>query len=337
MTTTAAKLPGAFITRRLHSLFGFWIVLFLVEHLITNSQAALLLGDNGEGFIRAVNFIKNLPYLHVIEVVLIGVPILYHAIWGISYAIKSRSTSYPGTGNKPRLTKYSRNWAYTLQRLSSWVLLVGILLHVGYMRFYRYPTIVDNGKIESFFVRVGFDTGLYTLSERLGVTIYDKAKIAQEKEAFLQEVAKYKEILSTAKHIEEDHFEEETSFSDSDANILETAQKIELKRKWIDALEARSLGKDQVIAEANNFGTVMLLVVRDSFKSVFKCILYTIFVLAACFHGFNGLWTFLITWGAIIRAKSQSKAVKVCVFFMLLLVFLGLSSVWGTYFFNLKS
>lgn len=39
----APPLPSAFIWRRAHSLTGLWLVLFLIEHLLTNSQAALFL------------------------------------------------------------------------------------------------------------------------------------------------------------------------------------------------------------------------------------------------------------------------------------------------------
>ena len=51
MTAATAVIPRAFIWRRLHSLMGLWLVLFLGEHLLTNSQAALWLGDNGKGFV----------------------------------------------------------------------------------------------------------------------------------------------------------------------------------------------------------------------------------------------------------------------------------------------
>ena len=51
------NLPKEFILSRLHSLTGLLIVIFLFEHLLTNSQAALLIGDDGAGFVRMVNFI----------------------------------------------------------------------------------------------------------------------------------------------------------------------------------------------------------------------------------------------------------------------------------------
>ena len=65
MTYLAPPIPKEFIRRRAHSLMGLWLVLFLIEHLFTNSQAALLIGDNGSGFVKAVNALKSLPYFQL--------------------------------------------------------------------------------------------------------------------------------------------------------------------------------------------------------------------------------------------------------------------------------
>ncbi len=48
-----------FIGRRVHSLMGLWLVVFLTEHLIVNSQAALWIGDDGHGFVLLVNFLDR--------------------------------------------------------------------------------------------------------------------------------------------------------------------------------------------------------------------------------------------------------------------------------------
>src|SRR5258708_7890118 len=135
----AHPLPSAFIWRRLQSFMGLWLVLFLIEHLFTNSQAALFFGDDGNGFVRAVNALKNLPYLSVIEVTLIGVPFLVHGGWGIYYLFTSKSNSWGNDGTRPYLPEYPRNHAYTWQRITSWILLIGIIAHVVDMRFIHYP------------------------------------------------------------------------------------------------------------------------------------------------------------------------------------------------------
>ena len=334
MVIQAASLPRPFVWRRLHSLFGLWIVLFLIEHMLTNSQAALLIGESGEGFIRAVNVLKHLPYLPVIEIILLGVPILMHGVWGIRIALTSKKNAFPSSGKRPSLMKYSRNHAYSWQRFTSWILLVGIILHVGYMRFYMYPESVKAGKQAAYFVRINMDPGLYTVSDRLGVKLYNKASIDEIKQNFLRQENQVADTRIDAEKILQR--EPTYKYRENSAQLMDHYQMIEHQKETIAALEKRPISKNQVIAEAPDFGTAVLLVVRDAFKSPFKCILYTIFVLAAVFHGFNGLWTFMITWGLVLKMRSQSRAVNWCVGIMVLIGFLGLASIWGTYFINLR-
>lgn len=334
MSTQTTTLSRPFALRRIHSLFGLWIVIFLIEHLLTNSQAALLIGENGEGFIRAVNFLKNLPYLHVIEIVLLGVPIFYHMVLGIHYLFTSKMNAYSGGGNKPALRKYGRNHAYSWQRMTSWILLIGIIAHVGYMRFYMYPVEVDMGKEEAYFVRISMDPGLYTVSDRLGVKLYNQREINEVKEHVESQAAELERLSKEANSIEE---EGGATYQQNTDSLLVYYQSLEEQKGYLKGLEKRKIEGNQVIAAASDFGTATLLIVRDSFKSIFKSILYTIFVLAAVFHGFNGLWTFMITWGVVLKMRSQSTAVNVCIALMILVGFLGLAAVWGTYYLNLRT
>ncbi|PIS00392.1 MAG: hypothetical protein COT84_07745, partial [Chlamydiae bacterium CG10_big_fil_rev_8_21_14_0_10_35_9] len=165
--------PKAFIWRRVHSLFGLMIVLYLVEHLTVNSQAALWLGSDGYGFIRLVNLIHSLPFLQVLEIVLIGIPILFHGIIGIKYALTSKNNSMGFQKSKPILS-YGRNRAFSWQRITSWILVVGIVGHVVQMRFLDCPqkAVVNNEK--QYLVKLNFDEGLYSLSDRLDVEIFDR-------------------------------------------------------------------------------------------------------------------------------------------------------------------
>lgn len=335
MTATSLPLNRAFIWRRLHSLMGLWIVIFLIEHLLTNSQAALLIGNNGEGFIRAVNLIKHLPFLPIIEIVLLGVPILMHGIWGLQILRTSKINSYRSKGTRPSLPEYGRNRAYTWQRITSWILLVGIIAHVGYMRFYMYPTVVDNGEQEAYFVRLSMDPGLYTVSDRLGVKLYNEKAIDELKTEIERQEKVMTPVVNEVEAIQESP--PPYIYKDQIALVMKRYQNFEDRKDYLKGLEKRSISKNQVIAEAPDFGTAILLVVRDSFKSVFKAVLYTIFVLAAVFHAFNGLWTFMITWGIVLKMRTQSRAVNVCIGIMVVIGFLGLASVWGTYYINLKT
>lgn len=334
MSTQSSVLPKSFILSRLHSLTGLWIVIFLCEHLLTNSQAALFFGEDGMGFIKMVNLIKNLPYVQAIEIFLIGVPIAYHAVLGISYAVKAKYNAQRSDGSKPSLP-YGRNIAYTFQRLSAWVLLVGIIAHVAFMRFAIYPVEAKEGSQKFYFVRLSMDNGLYTLSDRLKVTLYDETLVKEQLESVAAIDNKLALVQKRLKDISNELGQE--AFSNEKLSIYESIQRLNQKKEWILALAKKPLSNQQVIASCLDFGTATLLNVRDAFKSPVKIALYTVFVLAACFHGFNGLWTFMLSWGVIITRVSQKGALRFCIALMILLAFLGLSSVWGTYFMNLKT
>ncbi len=275
------QVSNAFIWRRVHSLMGFWLVIYLTLHLLTNSQAALWLGDAGANFIRMANSLEQIPYLPVMETLLIGIPLAVHMIWGIHRALTARNNSGRSDGSKPSLP-YGRNRAFHWQRLSSWILFFGIVGHVVQMRFIEHPeTIVLNDR-EWFVTKVSRDDGLDRLAHRLEVRLYD-------------------------------------------GNMADEMRGI---------LTAKSLGPNQLFAVANTSGTALLLMVRETFKSPWMMGLYTIFVLAAAFHAFNGLWTFLITWGVILSFRSQKAMIPISVVGMSILLIFGLAAIWGSYWMN---
>lgn len=284
-------LPEAFVWRRLHSLTGLWLVVFLIGHLLTNSQAALFFGDDGGGFIHSVNSIHELPYLPLIEILVLGVPIAIHTVWGIKRVRSAEYNSFGSDGAKP-LLKYPRNRAFTWQRITSWLLVVGIIAHIIHMRFVEYPLTAEKGAEHAYMVRVSSDEGLHTLAKRLDVKLYNQSQIEELKRS-------------------ENH-------------------------PWMQALTYRPLKENEVMAVADNFGTAELLMVRDTFKMPVMIVLYTLLVLATCFHAFNGLWTVMITWGVSLSQYSQRWMRRLTTGLMILVGFLGLSAVWLTYWINLK-
>ncbi len=324
-------LPRDFIWRRLHSLMGLWLVLFLMEHLLVNSQAALLLGDNAQGFVRSVNAIHNLPYLPVIEIFLLGVPIAIHGVWGVKYLFTSKFNSHKTNGTAPSLKKYSRNHAFTWQRMTSWILLVGLILHVAKFRFIDYPDSVNQGENSYYFIPVTVDKGLYTVAARLGVTLYSPDEITKERKEI--EDRQDEQALVVASKT----FPNSTTYDHQQQVILTSAQTYEQKLQWLEVLEKQKVDRDQVVGVAKDFGTASILAVRDTFKSPLYVGLYTIFVLAACFHGFNGLWTFCITWGVVLKVAAQQRILRWAWVVMILVTFLGLAAIWGTYWLNLKA
>ncbi len=311
-----AQISSTFIWRRVHSLMGFWLVLYLILHLITNSQAALWLGNDGNGFVRMVNGLESLPYLHVVEIVLIGGPLAIHLVWGVRRALTARSSSLPSNGSKPSLS-YERNFAYTLQRLSSWILLFGIIGHVVQMRFLGMPKQAKLEGEELSMVKLNFDERLYLLSSCLGVELYDSKQIDAM------------EICSqNSDRASSEFYDPETVAG------FNEAQNFRKRKEWKETLDSFSLQPNQVVAVADSPGKSILLMVRETFKSPVYAVLYTIFLLAAAFHAFNGFWTFLITWGVILSYRSQKAMIPVCMIGAVVLVFLGLAAIWGSYWLN---
>lgn len=280
MSTVA--IPQAFIWRRLHSLMGLWLVLFLCEHLLTNSQAAFWLGEKGQGFVRMVNSLHNLPYLEVIELTLLGVPILLHGFFGVKYLMTGRLNHQKTDGSSPSLA-LSRNRAYSWQRITSWILLFCLIGHVVKFRFLDYPEKLEMGNQTFYLSPLTPDPQLQTLAERFDLKLYDPQL--------------------------------KTDVSSFD---------------WKEALIKQPIQSDQLLAVAPDFGTMELFIVRDTFKSPIYLGVYTLFVLAACFHAANGFWTFLITWGLVLKMAAQRLWVSISFVLMGILIFLGMAAIWGT-------
>lgn len=340
MTTAPGVIPKEFALKRLHTLTGLWLVIYLSMHLFTNSQAALFLGDDGQGFIHSVNSIHELPYLPIIEIGVLAFPILIHGLWGIYYAYRAKYNSFGGNGAEPYLPEYPRNHAFTWQRITAWLLVLGIIAHVVHMRFVEYPTSAELDGHHFYMVRVSLDDGLYTLSERLGVGLYDHKQIQQLKKDFDN---KHEKSLSVSEYFK-------TFFAslsgllkvpsvttpDGKGEVLIQKQHEHQEKHWLDALEKRPLKEGEVIAIADNFGTAELLMLRDTFKMPIMLVFYTLLVLTACFHAFNGLWTSMISLGITLNRKSQFIMSGVSILLMVVVTLLGLSAIWLTYWINLK-
>jgi len=117
-----------FLLRRLHSLSGIVPVgLFVIVHLFTNAQ--LIWGQSADGnanFQHEVDFIHSTPALLFVELALWG-SIAFHAILGIGYM----------TGWVPNVRHYPypENWRYLLQRITAWIALVFIIIHIATLRW----------------------------------------------------------------------------------------------------------------------------------------------------------------------------------------------------------
>ncbi len=119
VTESSAQIGASFWAKKLHSLTGVVpIGAFLLEHFWTNSYAVY----GPKAFDEAVEKLRSMPYVLFLEVGMIGLPILYHSIYGIMIAVAGRP-------NNLRY-HYARNWMYVLQRVTGVILLLYIGLHV---------------------------------------------------------------------------------------------------------------------------------------------------------------------------------------------------------------
>ncbi|MFH1739939.1 MAG: succinate dehydrogenase [bacterium] len=113
-----------FRLRRFHSLLGiFPIGVFFCEHVVTNSLAFFY---GPEKFDEAVLFLQGLPFVLIMEIAIIGLPILIHGLLGFYIWWRSKSN--------PQHYGYTRNWLYFLQRWTGIVAFIFIIVHVWGMR-----------------------------------------------------------------------------------------------------------------------------------------------------------------------------------------------------------
>lgn len=108
-----------FFYRRLHSLLGVIpIGLFLVQHLFINHFAVY----GAESFNKAAQFMFELPFRPLLEIFVIFLPILFHAILGVYIVFTAR--------NNTRKYSFGRNILFFLQRVTGIVTLIFIAWHV---------------------------------------------------------------------------------------------------------------------------------------------------------------------------------------------------------------
>lgn len=336
---TEKVIPSALIEKRMHSLMGVWLTVYLMIHLFTNSQAAFFFGDDGKGFIKAVNGINDLPYLLIIELGILGLPIFVHMIFGIKYLMTAKYNSFgPNTGIEPNLPQYGRNKAYTWQRITSYLLVIGIIAHVIHMRIVEHPLHAKVQDKNYYMLVVNLDEGIYTLAQRLDVELYTADKIKIEKDKLNAPSSDSPGYFSTFFASMKGLFTKSNPEPLSQEKIQELIerQKKTAEENFIQTLEKNPIGKGQAIAVTKDFGTAELFMLRETFKVPIMMALYTVFVLTACFHGFNGLWTAMISWGVTTSERSRRNFLKLSYFLMLLFSFLGLATIYASYWINLK-
>ncbi|HHT7065661.1 succinate dehydrogenase cytochrome B558 [Bacillus thuringiensis] len=167
--------------RKWHSLMGVIPVgVFLTQHLIVNNFAT----RGAEAFNKAAGFMELLPFRYALEIFIIFLPILYHAIYGlyIAFTAKNNAISYG----------YFRNWMFVFQRISGIVTLIFISWHVWETRiqamlgkevnYDMMADILNNPAMFAFYL-VGvvstifhFANGLWTFCISWGITVSPRSQ-----------------------------------------------------------------------------------------------------------------------------------------------------------------
>lgn len=171
-----------FANRRLHSLLGVVpIGVFLIQHLTVNHFAT----RGEEAFNNAAHFMENLPFRYFLEIFIIFLPLLYHAIYGIYIAFTAK--------NNVGRFGYFRNWMFLLQRVTGIITLVFIAWHVWETRiaamfgaevnFDMMESILSNpvslvlyivGVLSAIF---HFSNGLWSFAVSWGITVTPKSQL----------------------------------------------------------------------------------------------------------------------------------------------------------------
>ncbi|HHW07380.1 MAG TPA: succinate dehydrogenase [Clostridia bacterium] len=166
-----------YFIRKLHSLSGILPVgIFLLEHLTINSLSML----GSDTYNKAIAILHSIPFLPVVEILLIAVPIAFHALYGlwIVYLAKNNALTYT----------YYRNWLFYLQRVTAVITFIYVLYHTYTLSISRVlfgleisfntmTTVLSNPWVLAFYI-IGlvaavyhFANGLATFLITWGVTV----------------------------------------------------------------------------------------------------------------------------------------------------------------------
>jgi succinate dehydrogenase / fumarate reductase cytochrome b subunit len=108
-----------FFYRKLHSLLGVIPVgAFLIVHLTVNYYAV----QGPEAYNQASHFMENLPFRYFLEITLIFLPLIFHAVYGLYIAFQSKHNT--------STYSYFRNWLFRLQRVTGVIVLIFVTWHV---------------------------------------------------------------------------------------------------------------------------------------------------------------------------------------------------------------
>ncbi|OLO27813.1 succinate dehydrogenase [Alkalihalophilus pseudofirmus] len=171
-----------FMNRKLHSLLGVIPVgIFLIQHLVVNHFAT----RGASAFNQASHFMESLPFRYFLEIFIIFIPLLYHAIYGLYIAFQARNNvSHYG---------FFRNWMFLLQRVTGVITLIFVVWHVYETRIqaafgaevnYNMMADILSSPFMLVFYFVGviatifhFANGLWSFAVSWGITVTPRSQV----------------------------------------------------------------------------------------------------------------------------------------------------------------
>lgn len=149
-----------FFIRKLHSLSGILpIGIFLTEHLLVNNLST----KGPEAYNNGVAILQSIPFLPLVELFLIAIPITFHALYGlwVVYLAKNNVLNYT----------YYKNWLFYLQRVTAIITFIFVLYHSYTLRissalfgleisFNTMTTVLTNPWVLAFYI-VGLVASVY--------------------------------------------------------------------------------------------------------------------------------------------------------------------------------
>lgn len=181
--TLKSTFPSHFIWRRLHSLSGLVPVgVFLLEHIYTNAYSLV----SPEKYNDKIAGLQGIPFVVLIEIFGIFLPLMFHALYGLVIVYKGKSNVHQ--------YGYESNWRYTAQRITGVIGLIFICYHVSATRLtsyfnqepmsYQWMQDLLQSPWKMWFYLVGsigiifhFCNGLWTFCIVWGITV---TKVAQK-------------------------------------------------------------------------------------------------------------------------------------------------------------
>ncbi|MEH7505740.1 succinate dehydrogenase cytochrome b558 subunit [Neobacillus drentensis] len=163
--------------RKLHSLSGIIPVgVFMTVHLLVNYTATWGI----DSYNKAAGFMVNLPFKYFLELFVIFIPLLFHALYGVVIARQAK--------NNVSKYGYFRNWKFYLQRITGLIAFIFIIWHVWETKvqvefsgaeadYQLMANIVDNGiSLTLYIIGISsciyhFVNGIWTFLITWGITV----------------------------------------------------------------------------------------------------------------------------------------------------------------------